>query len=182
MGRDSKQLLEDYARLLLQWNTTHSLTAAKNVSEVMVHIHDSLEPLALLEPFATCMDVGSGAGFPAIPMAIMRPESHFWLIEPLPKKASFLQVAVIELGLCNVEVCRKKVEQLEPFFPDLITSRALMKTKELLEHLRPFVTEATQVLLFKGERLEEELAGLKIQYTIEQRGTRRYLIIKGATV
>ncbi|MBH0275885.1 class I SAM-dependent methyltransferase, partial [Helicobacter pylori] len=83
-------LLQDYARILLEWNQTHNLSGAKRLSELEPQITDALKPLEFIKDFKSCLDIGSGAGLPAIPLALEKPEAKFILLEPRIKRAAFL--------------------------------------------------------------------------------------------
>ena len=128
------------------------------------------------------MDIGTGAGFPGLILAIVYPNTKVVLCEPRNKRASFLKFVAIELELENVEVVKKRVDDYhhsEPF--ELITSRAVTNTKMLLsitEHLRD---DDTRLLFYKGEQLssELELVDLPIYYDIIEKNHRNYPYIKG---
>ena len=109
--------LLDYLKLLTKWNRTHNLTAIRDPARMVTH--HLLDSLAVLEyvdarSASSCLDVGSGAGLPGIPLAIVRPDWRVTLLDSNRKKASFLQQAVIELGLANVDVVSERVETYEP--------------------------------------------------------------------
>ena len=100
------QLLE----LLVKWNKAYNLTAVRDPNEMVVlHILDSLVPLAFVEG-SNILDVGTGAGFPGLPMAIARPDWQFTLLDSNSKKTRFVTQAVIELGLDNVQVITGRAE------------------------------------------------------------------------
>jgi len=100
------QLLE----LLVKWNKAYNLTAVRDPNEMVVlHILDSLVPLSFVEG-SNILDVGTGAGFPGLPMAIARPDWQFTLLDSNSKKTRFVTQAVIELGLDNVQVITGRAE------------------------------------------------------------------------
>lgn len=99
-----------FAEELLRWGRIHNLTAYDTLEKIQENIEDSIFPLSFIAEFKTALDVGSGGGFPAICLAIERADSHFVLLEPNHKKATFLQVVSARLGLENIEVCRVKLE------------------------------------------------------------------------
>ena len=112
--------LLDYLNLLAKWNRAHNLTAIRAPARMVTHhLLDSLAALEYLGPSKElrCLDVGSGAGLPGIPLSIVRPDWRVTLLDSNRKKATFLQQAVIELGLANVDVASERVEAYEP--PDL---------------------------------------------------------------
>ena len=103
------QLLE----LLAKWNKVYNLTAVRDINEMVVlHLTDSLAPLPFVEG-SQVLDVGTGAGFPGLPMAIARPDWHFTLLDGNSKKTRFVIQAVIELGLKNVTVETGRVENID---------------------------------------------------------------------
>ena len=117
--------LAEYVSLLQRWNRTHNLTGFRSTGDLLrLGIVDSLLPLELLPPGEAVVDVGSGAGFPAIPLAVVEPERRWILLEPRRKRASFLVEARHHLGLDNLEIRR---ERLAPEGPALavVTSRAV---------------------------------------------------------
>ena len=107
-------------------------------------------------------------------------ECQWHLFEPNPKKSAFLSYVKAELNLTNVRVKSCKIEDGEPFAAQLITSRALMKTKDLLEICNGFFDAQTQILLYKGSSVQSELDGLNAQ--IYGHGNRNYVFIKGGDV
>ncbi|HOI83237.1 MAG TPA: class I SAM-dependent methyltransferase, partial [Campylobacterales bacterium] len=88
-----------FCELLRTWNKTHSLTSMRRDEEFNDAILDSVYPLTFLQDFKSALDIGSGAGFPAIPLAILKSDANFTLCEPLSKKYAFLQFAKLELEL-----------------------------------------------------------------------------------
>lgn len=90
---------DSYGFELLKWNKIHNLSGASSAESVKENIFDSLYPLKFIDDFTSCMDIGSGGGFPALPLAIAKPQAQFYLIEPRTKRVAFLQNMVLELGL-----------------------------------------------------------------------------------
>lgn len=104
----------EFATLLDRWNKTYNLTSVREIARfVPLHLLDSLALLPYLHA-GTLLDVGSGAGLPGIPLAVMRPDMQVTLLDSNSKKSAFQQQAVIELGLGNVEVVSRRVEQFRP--------------------------------------------------------------------
>ncbi len=177
-----KEKLDFFTDKLLEWNKVHNLTGAKSKEEVEANIEDSLYPLRFLDQnIKKALDIGTGAGFPGLVLAIAMPQTHWVLSDPRQKRASFLRYIASSLDLNNVEVAPKRVEQIEPFAVDLITSRAVTKTPLLLDLAKGFITPDTTLLLYKGEEVDKELHNLK-NYRLEPRGKRNYLILKGRDV
>ncbi|MGP1359531.1 16S rRNA (guanine(527)-N(7))-methyltransferase RsmG [Campylobacter sp.] len=150
-----------YAQIFTKFNAVHSLSNYKDIGEQVL---DSIEPLEIFDLSAkTAIDVGSGAGFPAIFLALAMPQTKWHLFEPIAKKSSFLSYAKIELGLENLEVHSQKIELTDKFTADLITSRALSKTKELIRICDGFYDEKTKFLIYKGSSVMEEISGIDAQ-------------------
>lgn len=169
--------VEQYKALLEKWNKIHNLTGAKNLGQVDDFIVDAVTPLTFLPPLKKAMDIGTGAGFPGMILAIAMPETHFTLVEPLSKRFSFLQFVKADLGLENVEVKGVRVEQLDPSPYDLVTSRAVTDTRMLMSLSEPFCTEGTLLLFYKGEKVYDEIDE-SLDYTIIEAENRHYLLIK----
>ena len=124
--------LIDYLTLLEKWNRVYNLTAVRDPAKMVSHhLLDSLAVLPQIEGTARLLDVGSGAGFPGMPLAIARPDCSVTLLDSSHKKAAFLRQAVAELGLGNVAVICERVEtwRADPKF-DLILSRAFAELGE----------------------------------------------------
>ncbi len=171
---------DEYTKLLLQYNKVHRLSGAKDVSEVDANIEDSLYPMQFLTPskISTAVDIGTGAGFPGLILAMAYPKIHFTLVEPLMKRTAFLHLVKSKLGLENVTIKSDRIENIEPFEADLITSRAVAKTGALIDLASTFIGEKTVLLFYKGEGVHEELnAAWKSE--VINRGKRNYLFIKG---
>ena len=173
--------LENFASLLHEWNQIHNLTGAKTIDAIYVNIIDSLFPLTFIETPKTLLDVGTGAGFPGIVLAIALPDTKVVLAEPLKKRVSFLKYAAIDLGLPNVSVEAKRVEKVEHEAFELISSRAVTNTKLLLDLTQEISDTNTEYLFYKGSRVFDEIEDVQHQlvYDIVQKNQRNYLYIKG---
>ena len=103
--------LKQYVDLLSRWNKTYNLTAVREPKDMIpLHVFDSLVVVDFIKG-DSCLDVGSGAGLPTIPLAIMQPQRQFTALDTNGKKTRFIQQAVIELGLKNVVVEHVRVEK-----------------------------------------------------------------------
>jgi 16S rRNA (guanine527-N7)-methyltransferase len=168
-----------YTQLLLQYNKIHRLSGAKNSTEVEANIEDSLYPSSFID-FSTLskvVDIGTGAGFPGMILAIAHPHIHFTLVEPLMKRTAFLHLVKSTYDLKNVTIEAARIEDVTPFDADLITSRAVAKTDFLLELSQNFIAPHTRFLFYKGEGVFDEVDE-SMEYEIVPRGKRNYLYIK----
>ncbi len=167
-----------YKTHLFKWNKVHNLTGVRSEDELDHFIYDALYPVSFLPPLKSALDIGTGAGFPGLILAMVLPDTQITLVEPLKKRASFLQFIKADLGLKNVDVQDCRVEELEAFTVDMVTSRAVTDTQLLLKLSRPFMSEETLLLFYKGEKVFEEIDA-SLDYEIIQTDKRHYLLIKG---
>jgi 16S rRNA (guanine527-N7)-methyltransferase len=150
---------EHYERILLEWNTRLNLTAIRDPVEVDVkHFLDSLTCLTAMRetPAERIIDVGTGAGFPGIPLKIVCPAMRMTLVESVGKKADFLRFAVKDLGLEGVTVLQDRAENLGQMSAhreryDWALGRAVAVMAVLAEYLLPLVKVGGRVLAMKGE-------------------------------
>lgn len=150
-----------YLELLQHWNRSYNLTAIRDPREMVTkHLLDSLA----IHPFVrarTLADLGSGAGFPGIALAIVQPQLQVTLIEANGKKARFLREALRALELGNAQVMQSRIEAVSmPGAFDAITARALATLPRLLELGGQLLTPDGRLLAMKGARPDEELAAL----------------------
>ena len=150
-----------FIALLARWNRAYNLTAVRRPEEMVGrHILDSLSILPWLQG-PRILDLGSGAGLPGIPLAIVRPGEDFWLLDSSGKRTRFLHQAVIELGLAHVEVVRSRVEDYHPQQPfDTVMSRAFGSLAEIVRLAGRLCAPRGRLLAMKGTRPEAELAAL----------------------
>ncbi|PIF04253.1 MAG: 16S rRNA (guanine(527)-N(7))-methyltransferase RsmG [Arcobacter sp.] len=154
---------EKYRTLLQQWGKIHNLTASLKTEEIEENIVDSIYPLKFLDNFDSLLDVGTGAGYPGVLLAIARPESKVVLVEPRAKRVAFLHFVKSALKLENVFIEQKRVEDLEESAFDIITSRAVTNTTLLLELTSHLTDENTQYLFYKGSLCDEEIKDANIK-------------------
>jgi 16S rRNA (guanine527-N7)-methyltransferase len=175
--------LETFTVLLQEWNKIHNLTGAKHLKDIYPNIVDALFPCTFIKEPTSILDVGTGAGFPGMMLAIAYPNIKTVLCEPRNKRASFLKYVAMELGLSNVVVVKKRVEAYdhEPF--GLISSRAVTDTKMLLELTEHLQSIHTHYLFYKGEQVFSELEAVSetLMYDIIEKNQRNYLYIKGVS-
>ncbi|MBE0469056.1 MAG: 16S rRNA (guanine(527)-N(7))-methyltransferase RsmG [Methyloprofundus sp.] len=161
-------LLLAFVRLIEKWNKTYNLTAIRNREE-MLHLH-ILDSLAVL-PFVSgknIIDVGTGAGLPGIPLAIFMPEVRFTLLDSNAKKTRFVQQAILELKLKNVEVVHSRVEQLKRAGEfDAVLCRAFASLHDIMQWT-DYLLQAEGVLIaMKGQKPVAELERLERVYSVE---------------
>jgi len=173
------QHVETFTSLLLQYNQTHNISGAKTKEAVLKNVEDSIYPLKYLEisTIKSAIDIGTGAGFPGLLLALALPNVHFTLFEPIAKKSAFLHLAKTTLELKNVDISTNRVEKVTPFDVDLISSRAVTNTKMLVKLCKAFIVPTTTLLFYKGELVEEEIKGLS-HCQVYQRDKRYYLVMK----
>ena len=163
---ETQQKLLAFRDLLLKWNRTYNLTALRDPDQaVSHHLLDSLAILPHIGP-GPLLDVGSGGGLPAIPLAIVRPELVVMMVDTVQKKATFLQQAAIELGLKNVTVCHARVEELGGSFTQ-ITSRAFAELATFVGLTRHLLAPGGHWLAMKGVRPDAEIASLPADIVVE---------------
>lgn len=151
--------LKAFVPLLLRWNRVYNLTAIEDPREMVTrHLLDSLAVLPFLQG-TRALDVGSGGGFPGIPLAVAQPERHFTLLDSREKKVRFLRQAVSELGLANVDVVAARVEQYRDVAPfDTLLARAFGSLGELVQAAAPLCRPGGVVVALKGTYPAEELS------------------------
>jgi 16S rRNA (guanine527-N7)-methyltransferase len=158
-GAEAKLLA--YLALLDKWNRIYNLTAVR-AAERMVshHLLDSLAAVPFFQG-ARVLDVGSGGGLPGVPLAIARPDLQVTLIDSVAKKTAFLLQAKMELGLDNLSVVTRRVEDYRPETGfDLITSRAFSDLKEFVSLTRHLLAPGGRWLAMKGLMPHEEIVSL----------------------
>ena len=157
-----------YLGLLERWNRTYNLTAIRDAGEMVdKHLLDSLAMQAHLAGVERLADLGTGAGLPGIPLAIVRPQLQVALVESNGKKARFLREAVRTLGLRNAQVVASRIEAFDP--PrrfDAITARALAALPLILELGGHLLDRHGRLLAMKGVVPEDEIAALPPQWRV----------------
>lgn len=160
--RKSEKLYQ-YMNLILEWNEKINVTAIKEEREFIVkHFIDSLTVNSFLNDRKRVLDIGTGAGFPGIPLKIYQPDISFTLIDSVNKKVTVLKDVIEKLELDNVEALHVRAEELaqdlnyrEKF--DIVTTRAVSNLATISEYMLPFVKIGGEAICMKGPNVEEEL-------------------------
>jgi len=154
--------LKDYLELLIKWNKAYNLTAITEPRKMVAyHVLDSLAILNEIPHCGLCLDVGTGAGLPGIPLAIMLPESTWVLLDSNGKKTRFVQQAIASCGLSNVKVVHSRIQDYhaESSF-DVIVSRAFSSVSDFVSSVTPVWQTGTRLITMKTELSEAELKPL----------------------
>ncbi len=164
-------LFERFMELMLEWNEKINLTAITEPEEVLIkHFIDSLVPLCYIEKYglnlSSSLDLGTGGGFPGVPLKIMHPESRILLADSLKKRITYLDIVIKELGLQNIETLRARAEEMgsnrnyrEIF--SAVFSRAVAALNILVEYCLPLVKLGGVFVALKGPNLNDELEDAK---------------------
>lgn len=159
-------LLED---LYKDWNQKINVVSRKDIEELYLrHVLHSLgiAKIQKFQPGSTVLDVGTGGGFPGIPLAILFPETHFTLVDSIGKKIKVVEEVVEGLGLTNVTAVNSRVEEIKKRF-DFIVSRAVAVMPTFTHWVKGKIKKESVheirngILYLKGGDLSEELAGYK---------------------
>ena len=154
---------DKYYDLLIDWNSKMNLTAITEMKEVLYkHFLDSLSPMRYLSiSKKKILDLGTGAGFPGIPLAIMNSDANFVLVDSLNKRVNFLNEVTEKLGLLNVECIHARAEDFanttarESF--DFVFSRAVANLSTLSEYCLPFVKLGGFFIPYKSDKSDDEI-------------------------
>lgn len=161
IGEREVSLFETYYQNLISWNEKFNLTAITDKREVEIkHFADSVSAAKYFPYGASVVDVGSGAGFPAIPLKIVRDDLDITMLEALNKRVGFLMDTLAVLDLKGKALHLRAEEAAngamrESF--DVATARAVTNSKQLVQYLLPLVKVGGCAILYKGADVEEEL-------------------------
>ena len=168
LGIPVQKKLLDFLELLEKWNRSYNLTAVRD-PELMVprHLLDSLTVLPYLQG-PRALDIGTGAGLPGIPLALVRPDLEFTLLDSNAKKTRFATQAMHELSLKNVGIVQERVEKFHPATKfDTLIARAFASIPDMLTASRHLCAAHGRFLVMKGVFPQEELAAVTDGYRAE---------------
>ena len=160
--------LLDYLRLLEKWNKAYNLTAVREMDAMVTrHLLDSLA----ISPWISgkrLLDVGAGAGFPGIPLALARPELQVTLLDSNGKKTRFMQEVKRVLPLDNIEIVQNRVENYRPELPfDTVTSRAFSELAQMISLTKHLIATPGRWVAMKGRFPEAELTAIHHAFEIK---------------
>ena len=172
---------EVFIKLLQQWGRVHNLSGRLSKEDIEENILDSLYPLTFLDKYSSFADIGTGAGYPGLILAMAQRDVKSYLIEPRIKRVSFLNFVKATLKLDNLTVLCSRVEEVKDLSVELITSRAVTNTSLLLDITKNIKKENSSYLFYKGSMIEDEIeiAKLSSNFKVINRKDRNYLYIKG---
>ena len=157
---DKKEIFEKYYEKLVSYNQKVNLTAITDKAQVFTkHFLDSILPIDAIPVGADVVDVGAGAGFPSLPIKIVRDDVKITMVDSLNKRINFLNELTKELNIesTNIHARAEDFAKLNREKFDVAVARAVAKLNTLLEYLLPLVKVGGMVLAFKGNNFEEEL-------------------------
>lgn len=152
-----------YYSLLVEWNEKFNLTAITDECGVWLkHFADSVTSESLIKQGASILDVGSGAGFPGIPLKIVRDDISLTMLDSVNKKVTFLNEVVSQLELSNAQAIHSRIEDFDKKQKyDVVVSRAVAELRTLCEYTLPFVKEGGIFIAYKSEKTDEEIINAK---------------------
>lgn len=190
------EMLEKFNYLMIDYNKTHNITNITEENDVLIkHLLDSILPIKLFKNNSKIIDIGCGAGYPSIPLAILNPDLNITAIDSAGKKVNFVQMVTKELNLTNltaihtrIEDLARKIEYREQY--DYVVSRAVAPMPILIEYSIPFLKNNGQMYSYKGINYNSELENSKNalnklnskfteakEYYIKELDSYRYIVI-----
>ena len=173
LNNNQLDLFKKYHKILLEWNEKINVISRKEENILERHFLDSILFLPEIEnlckywsqpaPTGNVLDIGSGGGFPAIPLAIMKPDWRFILCESIKKKTIFLTHLVKELALKNTQIQNVRVEMLHTTSLhsdnkfNLVTARAVAKLDVLIKYALPLLKKGGYLIAYKAKEIDEEV-------------------------
>lgn len=163
LSEEQQNQFYNYMELLLEWNEKMNLTAITKQEEILTkHFIDSLSIAPYISSNDKILDIGTGAGFPGIPIKIILPQNSVILLDSLNKRINFLNEVIKELKLKNVQAIHGRAEEFnningERESYDIVVSRAVAKLNVLLEYMLPFVKIGGKCICMKSMDIEQEI-------------------------
>ena len=169
VSEEQAALFAAHAREMMLWNRRINLTALTDPYEMAIkHYLDSIVAVPFIKPKASLLDVGSGGGFPGIPLKVMLPSVGMTLLEARRKRVSFLKHVIRSLDLVDVHVIHDRLERMTDLLPshggfDVIVSRAFSDLELFAAHTLPLLNPGGYLVAYKGkqgDKLDAEMSGL----------------------
>ncbi|WP_456383121.1 16S rRNA (guanine(527)-N(7))-methyltransferase RsmG [Persephonella sp.] len=181
-------LFEKYLEILSKWNRVYNLTSVRKKDEIITkHFLDSLTLVKLFETAGIPVDgkkiadLGSGGGFPGVPLKIYYGDRiEMFLIEAVQKKCIFLEMLRMELGIDYAVLC-KRAEEIEDAF-DIVVSRAAGETFDVLKWAKGITREGGYIIIMKGKKVEEELRPYTVTLSFRGLPERKFVVIQKRSV
>lgn len=163
LSAEQESRLREYSKLLILYNTRFNLTAITDEEEIIYkHYIDSLAGLDFIKSGDKIIDIGSGAGFPSLPLKIFLPDTEFVLLDSLNKRIGFLNAVIKELELSRISAIHSRIEDAassrehrEKY--DCVLARAVAPLNTLVEYALPFLKVGGRLIAYKGDKVQEEL-------------------------
>ncbi|MDO8446821.1 MAG: 16S rRNA (guanine(527)-N(7))-methyltransferase RsmG [Deltaproteobacteria bacterium] len=178
---------DTYLRELKAWNEKFNLTAIKDDEGIVIkHFLDSLTPLKFVKPGSSLLDIGSGAGFPGIPLKMAEPSLNVTLLDSVNKKVTFMRHMIESLELTGIEAIHARAEELAKTKKgsfDVVISRALAGLSDFVKIGEPFLKPEGILIAMKGSRADEEVkeaAKIIEKRRMRVRGIERFSLPSGA--
>lgn len=180
LSEEQLNKFKKYMDLLLEWNEKINLTAITEEDEVILkHFVDSLTVLKYIDDGASIVDVGTGAGFPGIPVSIAKDNINVTLVDSLNKRINFLEEVISDIDLKTIKAIHSRAEDFgqnkeyrEMY--DISVSRAVANLSVLVEYLLPLVKVGGKCICMKGSEVEEEITNAK--FAIKELGGKIELV------
>lgn len=169
-----------YLQELLEWNKTFNLTGIKDPADIIIkHFVDSLTPLPYLDRSGRLLDIGSGAGFPGIPLKIGAPQLQVHIVDARRKKTSFLKHLIRTLELKGVTALHSRAEEMEqpeqPF--QIIISRAFRRLEPLIKLVSPLMKPGNMLVAMLGPTANEEQSRFQALASVENLEIKQIVVL-----
>jgi 16S rRNA (guanine527-N7)-methyltransferase len=160
------RLFYKHAEALRQWSKKTNLTSITDPIEIAIkHFIDSIGPVTFFNPMSRVLDMGSGGGFPGLPLKVNCPAIDLTLVDAVRKKTSFIQHVIRQLGLKNTRAIHARVEELSRTKPihafDTVVCRAFSNLTFIVTHALPLISETGQIVIWKGQIPAQEIRAVQ---------------------